>query len=106
MVEIPHTPAAELVYRVQSGYNSLYLPSPATEPKRAQSYSIITDERLERLAEDLSGLEELHLAGCRRVTHEGLIKVLHHNKNGIRKLSIENVSPLLVRYHCSLLNGT
>ena len=52
------------------------------------------------MSEDLTGLEELHLTGCQRVTHEGLVKALLHNKNGIKSINIDSISPMLVRpYH-------
>ncbi|KAF9645469.1 hypothetical protein BDM02DRAFT_3181243 [Thelephora ganbajun] len=60
-----------------------------------KSSSAVTDALLEQISGDLSGLDELHLTGCQRVTHEGLTKALHHNKNGIKSLSIESISPLL-----------
>jgi len=41
------------------------------------------------------------LTGCRKVTHEGLAKALHHNKDGIKSLSIDGISPTLVRSHRS-----
>ena len=71
--------------------------NPAAKPRPRQSSSAVTDSFLQRISEDLSGLDELHLTGCQRVTHEGLSAALLCNKNGIKKLGIESVSSLLVR---------
>ncbi|KAF9781381.1 hypothetical protein BJ322DRAFT_1080740 [Thelephora terrestris] len=56
--------------------------------------SWLTDELLEQISEDLSGLEELTLKDWNSVTHEGLVKALRHNKNGIKCLTIRDLSHL------------
>lgn len=66
---------------------------------RKQTSTAVTDALLELISEDLSGLDELHLAGCNKVTHRGLVNALRHNKNGIKSLSMDNIAPSLVRHY-------
>ena len=63
-----------------------------------QGSPLLTDALLEKISEDLSGLKKLELVECRGVTHEGLLKALRHNKNGIECLCIEMMSSSLVRH--------
>ena len=77
-----------------------------SEPKSTQDHSAVTDELLEQISENLSGLDELSLTGCTRVTHEGLAKALYKNKNGIKSLGIGGFSTSLVWHCCSPRNDT
>lgn len=101
MVGITCGTVAELVDRVQGMCSSQRSPYSNAEPKRTQGSTAITDEFLEKISGHLSGLDELKIKGCQKVTHEGLASVLRHNKNGIKKLSAESISPLLVRHNAS-----
>jgi hypothetical protein len=101
MVGISYGPVAKLVDRVQGGCSFRFSPRLNTEPKTTQTSTTVTDALLGQISEALSGLDELHLTGCQRVTHEGLVNALRHNKDGIKHLSIENFSPSLVRHRAS-----
>lgn len=89
-------------YQVDVNFDShpLQILSQKTILKLTQTSTAFTDALLGQISKTLSGLDELHLAGCQGVTHEGLVSALSHNKNGIKSLTIENIFPLLVRY-CS-----
>lgn len=92
---------AELVDCVQGEYSAFCLPYSNTKPIETQSSTAVTDALLEQISGNLSSLDELHLTGCRKVTHEGLVNALRHNKNGIKSLTIESVSPSFVRSYAS-----
>lgn len=68
----------------------LYLPE-------EQSTSVVTDEILVTLAPILDQLEELHLTGCPKITHNGVLAILATNTRGILSLGLEGVSSLFVR---------
>ncbi|KAF8639215.1 hypothetical protein AX17_001700 [Amanita inopinata Kibby_2008] len=53
---------------------------------------VVTDEVLVSLATSLTQLEELHLAGCPKVTHQGVWAILSSNTEGIVGLRLEGVS--------------
>ncbi|KAF8635641.1 hypothetical protein AX15_000276 [Amanita polypyramis BW_CC] len=55
--------------------------------------SVVTDEILVTLSPMLDQLEELHLAGCPKVTHQGVLSVLSSNTRGIVGLRLEGISP-------------
>lgn len=82
-----------------------FYPIQILSPKKTQDSTAVTDTLLEQISEHLSGLDVFHLAGCQRVTHEGFVNALLHNRNGIRSLSMEDNSPLLVRCHALPGNG-
>ncbi|PFH50858.1 hypothetical protein AMATHDRAFT_144018 [Amanita thiersii Skay4041] len=58
-----------------------------------KSSPVITDEVLVSLAPSLVHLEEFHLAGCPKVTQEGLWAILSPNIEGIVGLRLEGLSP-------------
>ena len=49
------------------------------------------------LAPILDQLEELHLTGCPKITHNGVLAILATNTRGILTLGLEGVSSLFVR---------
>ena len=102
MAGISCGPVAELVDHFQCGYKFRFSPCLTTEPKITQDSPGVEDVLLGQISEALSGLDGLHLVGCRGVTHEGLFDSLRHNQNGIKALSIEDISPWLVRHLASL----
>ena len=62
-----------------------------------QSSSVVTDEILTTLAPILDQLEELHLTGCPKITHNGVLAILATNTRGILGLGLEGISSLFVR---------
>ena len=96
MVEISCGPVTELVDHCE--YKFRFSPCLTTEPKATQGTYDVTDAFLGQISVALSGLDGLHLTRCWEVTHEGLFDSLRRNKNGIKALNIEHISPLLVRY--------
>jgi hypothetical protein len=101
VVGISRGSVAELDDCVQGRYSPWLSPYSDIELNKAQSSTAVTDALLEQISEHLFGLNELHLTGYQRVTHEGLVNALRPNKNGIRYLTMEIISPSLVRYHAS-----
>jgi hypothetical protein len=95
MVEIPREPVAELDNCGRGVRSPWCAHDSNTKPKHTQG-SAVTDALLKRISEDLSGLDELHLVECQRVTHNGLVNALRHNRNGIKSLSMDNTSSSLV----------
>ena len=83
----------------------LCLSCPIAKLKPKWSQGSLTDALLERISEDLTALEDLELKGCKGVTHEGIVKGLQHNKNGIKRLSIPFLSHSFVRCYLSLPDG-
>lgn len=47
-------------------------------------------------ATSLSRIQHLHLAGCPKVTHEGVLEILSSNSIGIRTLALEGISSRFV----------
>ena len=60
--------------------------------KYTQASAVVTDELLVSLGLTLDQLEEFHLAGCPRVTHQGILAVLAGNIQGIVELRLEGLS--------------
>ncbi|KAI5119999.1 hypothetical protein M0805_004442 [Coniferiporia weirii] len=58
--------------------------------------SVVTDASLKAMAPALSSLEHIHIAGCPKVTHHGIIEILSANASGVRDLALEGVSPSFV----------
>ncbi|KAN0116626.1 hypothetical protein V8E52_005770 [Russula decolorans] len=54
----------------------------------------VTDNFLENISQCLSQLEHLNLAGCQRVTNEGVWSIIGHNVRNLKELSLESLSPL------------
>lgn len=67
-----------------------------TRNQSYQSSPIVTDKLLHTLAPTLSQLEHLHLAGCPKVTHQGITDVLSENIHGIEELALEGLSTAFV----------
>lgn len=55
--------------------------------------AVVTDELMVSLGPTLDHLEEFHLAGCARVTHQGILAVLAGNIRGIVELRLEGLAP-------------
>ncbi|KAF8470403.1 hypothetical protein DFH94DRAFT_208822 [Russula ochroleuca] len=53
----------------------------------------ITDTLLENISHHLSQIEHLNLAGCPRVTNEGVWSIIRYNVKNIKELALENLSP-------------
>jgi hypothetical protein len=53
----------------------------------------VTDGLLESISQCLSQIEHLHLAGCRRVTNEGVWSMIRYNVTNIKELSLESLFP-------------
>jgi len=53
----------------------------------------VTDSLLESMSQYVSQLEHLHLAGCPRVTNEGVWSMIRDNVRNIKELSLESLSP-------------
>ena len=49
------------------------------------------------LAPILDQLEELHLTGCHKITHNGVLAILATNTRGVLSLELGGVSSLFVR---------
>jgi hypothetical protein len=58
----------------------------------------VTDSVLENISQYLSQLEHLNLAGCRKVTNEGVWSIIRHNVRNIKELSLESLSPLFASF--------
>ena len=56
----------------------------------------MTDSVLESLAPYLANLKHLHITGCTRVSHHGILAILSKNISGITVLSLEDVSTKFV----------
>ena len=56
----------------------------------------ITDALLNTMSPHLSRLESLHLAGCPRVTNEGVWSVIRNRIRDLKELSLEELSPWFV----------
>lgn len=59
-----------------------------------RSSSLVTDEFLSCLSPSLHSLRSLSLAGCTKVTHQGVKRVLSTSDQGLQELSLEALSPL------------
>jgi len=55
---------------------------------------LITDTLLNSTSPHLSRLESLHLAGCPRVTNEGVWSLIRNNIRGLKELSLKELPPL------------
>lgn len=60
----------------------------------------MTDTILSSLAPNLIELDGLHIAGCPKVTHEGIWALLSTNTTGIVGLGLEGLSPKFVSQDC------
>ncbi|KAI0311408.1 hypothetical protein OF83DRAFT_1151190 [Amylostereum chailletii] len=54
---------------------------------------LVNDALLGNLSPHLRRIERLSLAGCPKVTHEGVWAVIRHNVGGIRGLGLEGLTP-------------
>jgi len=88
------TPSAHVVGILPAWLESLVDPLQSLTIVCGSAFAV-TDALLEQVSRNLSGLDELHLTGCLRVTHEGLLNALRHNENGIKSLTIQRFSSLL-----------
>lgn len=61
-----------------------------------KSSAQVTDAILSSIANNLLYLDELHLAGCPKVTHKGVSAVLEANNTRIRALALEGLSASFV----------
>ena len=61
-----------------------------------KSAAQVTDTLLSSIAGNLQNLEELHLAGCPKVTHKGVSAILEANNTRIRALALEGLSASFV----------
>ncbi|OCH90186.1 hypothetical protein OBBRIDRAFT_777389 [Obba rivulosa] len=57
--------------------------------------TLVTDSLLSRIAPSLVNLEQLHLIGCPKVSHSGILAVLTGSSRGITTLGLEGVSPAI-----------
>ncbi|KAF8485575.1 hypothetical protein JB92DRAFT_3025887 [Gautieria morchelliformis] len=55
--------------------------------------TLITDSTLETLGHFMTQLKHLHIAGCPKVTQNGILSVLRHNSQRIESLGLEGLSP-------------
>lgn len=76
---------------------SHFLPHITLELTALKFTSIVTDTLLQTMASSLCQLKKLHLAGCPKITHRGIIELLGPNTAGIKDLALEGVSPSFVR---------
>jgi hypothetical protein len=60
---------------------------------KGQRDTSITDTLLENISHHLSQIEHLNLAGCPRVTNEGVWSIIRYNVKNIKELALENLSP-------------
>ncbi|KZT34733.1 hypothetical protein SISSUDRAFT_1072038 [Sistotremastrum suecicum HHB10207 ss-3] len=69
----------------------------------------LTDEILSSAAESLSSLQRLHLAGCTKITHKGILAVMRVNPSLV-SLGLEGLSPTFdmeeLSGHCTSHNLT
>jgi hypothetical protein len=63
-----------------------------------QGNIFVTDSFLEDISQYLSQLEHLNLAGCRRVTNDGVWSIIRHNVRNIKELSLEGPFPLFASF--------
>lgn len=64
---------------------------------------LITDTMLEAMAPHMIRLEHLHIAGCPRVTHKGILDIISHNQVGIKSLGLEGLSQSFDIFHLASL---
>lgn len=62
-----------------------------------QSSSLVTDTVLESLSTNLDQLDHLLIAGCPKVSHEGVGALVCRNRNGLLTLNLEGLSQSFVR---------
>ena len=67
-----------------------------------QATPLITDSTLKSLGQYMTQLKHLHIAGCPKVTHQGVLSVLH-NPERIESLGLEGLSSLFVGCRSALL---
>jgi hypothetical protein len=101
MVGIFYEPVADIINNVQGRHGFRFPPFMNAGAKATQASTHVNDALLGQISEALSSLDELHLAGCKWVIHVGLVNALRHNKNGIKSLTIDDNSYLLVRHYAS-----
>ncbi|KAH8102069.1 hypothetical protein BXZ70DRAFT_1016133, partial [Cristinia sonorae] len=53
----------------------------------------VNDDLLKEIAPHLFNLEELHLLGCHKITHQGLLALVSSNSRGLVSLGAEALSP-------------
>jgi hypothetical protein len=58
----------------------------------------VTDSLLGSISQCLSQLEHLHLAGCRRVTNEGVWSIIKNNVRNVKELNLESLSPAFASF--------
>jgi len=58
----------------------------------------VTDSLLGSISQCLSQLEHLHLAGCRRVTNEGVWSMIRNNVRNVKELSLDSLSPAFASF--------
>ncbi|KIJ55544.1 hypothetical protein M422DRAFT_63582 [Sphaerobolus stellatus SS14] len=56
---------------------------------------LITDSTLDAMAPYMTRLQHLHIAGCPRITHKGILAVISNTQDGIKSLGLEGLSPSL-----------
>ena len=71
----------------------------------SQATSLITDSALEKLGHYMTQLKHLHIAGCPKVTHKGILSILH-NTQRIESLGLEGLSSAFVSSRYPLNIGT
>ncbi|EMD36761.1 hypothetical protein CERSUDRAFT_65561 [Gelatoporia subvermispora B] len=57
--------------------------------------TLVTDSMLSRISPHLPNLEQLHLIGCPRVSHDGILAILLASSRGINTLGLDGVSSTL-----------
>jgi len=63
-----------------------------------QASPLVTDALLTTIAPHIPHLEHLHLAGCPKVTHDGVSALLRaNNEGGVLSLGLEGLSSSFVR---------
>ncbi|KAF8510199.1 hypothetical protein BU17DRAFT_55597 [Hysterangium stoloniferum] len=58
-----------------------------------KSSSLITNDRLAAMAPYMTRLRHLHIVGCPRITHRGILAVIRHNTASFESLGLEGLSP-------------
>jgi hypothetical protein len=62
----------------------------------SQATPLITDSTLKSLGQYMTQLKHLHIAGCPKVTHHGILSVLRHTSQRIESLGLEGLSSSFV----------
>lgn len=58
-----------------------------------KSSTVITDDLLGSIVPSLGSLQSLHLTGCIRVTHQGVLPIIRGSTNGLGSIGLEGLSP-------------